>query len=37
MTEERTGWQKVRFDQMARIVNDRVEPAEATETVYVGL
>ena len=37
MTGERNGWRKVRFDQMAKLVNDRVEPAEATESIYVGL
>lgn len=31
------GWQSLRFDQMARLVTERVDPAEAIEDKYVGL
>jgi len=37
MTGARTGWRKVRFDQMASVVTERVEPAEVTVDRYVGL
>jgi len=37
MTATRSGWRKVRFDQMASVVTERVEPADATVDRYVGL
>jgi type I restriction enzyme M protein len=34
---DRRGWQRVRFDEMAQNVNERVEPSEAPDEIYVGL
>ncbi|MCC5841882.1 MAG: restriction endonuclease subunit S [Opitutales bacterium] len=34
---DRKGWKRVRFDQLAQSVNERVEPAKEPEAIYVGL
>jgi restriction endonuclease S subunit len=34
---DRKGWRRVRFGEFAESVNDRVEPADAKDEVYVGL
>lgn len=34
---ERTGWRTLPFGDFAQSVNERVEPAEAAEEIYVGL
>jgi type I restriction enzyme, S subunit len=34
---DRKGWKRVRFDQFAQNVNERVEPANEPDSIYVGL
>jgi type I restriction enzyme S subunit len=34
---DRKGWKKLPFGEFAQSVNERVEPADATEEIYVGL
>ena len=34
---DRSGWKRVRFGDFAQSVNERVEPADAAEEIYVGL
>ncbi len=33
----RKGWSRVRFGEVVENVNERVEPADAAEEIYVGL
>ena len=32
-----TGWRKLPFGEFAQSINERVEPSEAAEDIYVGL